>query len=265
MVWLSLRLVHLALLASATSLVGYAGPALAQIPMQPAARSAEPEPSAVDAVTLPPAAAELPPPPAPPTGASTSPPSPSAPAPAKADRITAPGAHHEADPSVDDDREDEAEEARAAQAPEWYGWQTLIADAPSLTAFAAGLSMMDSSSLDGSRLMWAGIAGYELAPAIIHFVHHNPGRGFASFGMRFGLPLAGAFIGASLASGCNTDLCEAGGAGIGAVLGMGGAVAIDAAVLAYDDRKRSVAPGAGLMPLASVSPHQAWIGVGGAL
>jgi hypothetical protein len=83
--------------------------------------------------------------------------------------------------------------------------------------------------------------------------------------MRFGMPLAGAFIGASFASGCNGNLCEAGGAGVGALLGMGGAIAIDAAVLARDDPKPSTARPGALVPLALVTPHQAWIGVGGAL
>jgi hypothetical protein len=83
--------------------------------------------------------------------------------------------------------------------------------------------------------------------------------------MRLGLPLAGAFLGASLASGCDANLCEASGAGAGILLGMGAAIAIDAAVFAYDDAKSPLGQRLGFVPLVSVAPHQAWFGVGGDL
>jgi hypothetical protein len=79
------------------------------------------------------------------------------------------------------------------------------------------------------------------------------------------MPLAAAFLGASLASGCNTNLCESNGAGVGVLLGMGGAIAIDAAVFAYDDRKPSSSRRLELLPVMSVTRQQAWIGLGGRL
>jgi hypothetical protein len=68
-----------------------------------------------------------------------------------------------------------------------------------------------------------------------------------------------------LASGCDDNLCEAGGAGAGILIGMGAAIAIDAAVFAYDDARRSSGRRQGLVPLVSLAPHQAWLGVGGDL
>ncbi len=125
--------------------------------------------------------------------------------------------------------------------------------------------MVGDGNSGGSTLAWAGILGYELAPGIINFAHGNPGRGFASLGIRVGMPLAGAIVGAAVASNCNSSLCEAGGAGVGIMLGMGGAIAIDAAVLAYDKARPRQARRRTFVPLAALTPQQAWIGVGGEL
>lgn len=279
MAWLSQRLVRSALLASVVSLLGYAGPASAQLPVF----QATPEPSpAIPAVPTAPAVPAAPPPsavaapaeplpvaPAPPPGVVAPPSSATGPAPAKAEVITDPNvrraaeAHIAADAAADEDAAADAAERR-----QWYGWQTLVADGTSLAALLVGASLTSQrSSSDGAgdTLVGAGLLGYVLAPGIVHFAHRNPGRGFASFGLRLGMPLAAAFVGASLASGCNTNLCESNGAGIGVLLGMGGAVAIDAALFAYDDAKRSSSRRLDLLPVMSVTPQQAWIGLAGHL
>jgi hypothetical protein len=277
---LSQRLVRFALLASAASLFSYAGPVAAQLPLfQAAERADEPAPSppAASSAPVPASAAPLPPPPAPPIGAPSSAvpvlDSASAPAPAKAALITDPGAHRAAEARAERERssdESAGAEAELERGRRWYGWETLTADGVSLTAFLAGVSMSSGSSSEngngtGQAFAWFGLLGYELAPGFVHFVHRNPGRGFASFGMRLGLPLAGAFLGASLASGCDANLCEAGGAGAGILIGMGAAVAIDAAVFAYDDARHSQGRRLGFVPLVAVAPHQAWIGLRGDL
>ena len=281
MVWLSQRLVRLALLAPAVWLLGYARPASAQLPIFQASSESEPEPArpvapAVPAEAPPAAASPAAPPPAEVLSAApTTPPgagaplSPSiAPAPAKTELITDPKARRAAearavrDVDVDDDTQYVAERRK------WYGWQTLVADGASFASLLVGASVAsERSGADdlGDTLAWTGLLGYEFAPGIIHFTHRNPGRGFASFGLRLGMPLAAAFVGASLVSSCNTNLCESNGAGIGALLGMGGAVAIDAAVFAYDDPKRASSPRLGLLPIVSVTPQRAWIGLAGRL
>ena len=183
----------------------------------------------------------LPEPPAPPPGASPVPgsasaspegsTSPSAPftgssAPAKADVL--------APPRVEPVEGDEADEAEPRPRRRWYGWQTLLVDAAWLTLLLGSVAL-DGSGNDSDFAVGTALLTYEFAPGIIHFVHRNPGRGFGSMGVRLGLPLAGAFLGASAASGCDDYLCEASGAGLGLLLGMGGAIAIDAVVFAYDD------------------------------
>ncbi|MES1187367.1 MAG: hypothetical protein ABUL60_26355 [Myxococcales bacterium] len=270
---LSQRLVRLALLASATSLFSYAGPVSAQLPVFRAEPIDEPEPAPATPIAPEPTA-PLPPPPPAPVGAALAPSSDdasrpvNAPAPAKAALITAPGAHREAEARAEKERErDDAGDAEIELGRHWYGWQTLTADGVSITALLAGVTLSGDGSNNGAGqgLAWFGLLGYELAPGFVHFVHRNPGRGFASFGMRLGLPLAGAFVGASLASGCDSNLCEASGAGAGILIGMGAAIALDAAVFAYDDAKHPLARHVGLMPLVSVTPRLAWFGVGGDL
>lgn len=223
-------------------------PARAQLPVfltdteEPAPPEASPVAAPPPAVAAPPPAVAAPPPPL---------------APAKAEVIGF-GQH----PYDDDDDDVPAVGPRRT----WYGWQTLIVDGASLSSVLLGASLERSSGSGGGALVGAGLLGYEFGPGIVHFVHRNPGRGFASFGVRLGMPLAGAFLGASLFSNCDGYQCEGDGAGAGFLLGMVGAIAIDAAVFAYDDQ-RSRAPRAGprLLPLASLRPGHAWLGIGGEL
>lgn len=270
---LSQRLVRLALLALAASLFSYAGPASAQLPvfMPEAAASSEPDASARAAEIAPSvdesASAALPEAPEAPVGAVPAD-TLSGPAAAKADVITErklPAAAREDAADVDDGAGmDELAERRR-----WYGWQTLITDGISLTALVVGAAIegQDTRGPDSAStsLLWLGFLGYEAAPAVVHAAHRNPGRAFASMGIRLGMPLAGAFLGASLASDCNSNLCEAGGAGVGVMLGMAGAIAIDAAVFSYDDARRAPVRRGGLRPLIAWTPHSAWVGLGGQL
>jgi hypothetical protein len=259
MVWLSIRLVRTALIASVTALgTTYAAPTLAQVPVYQAPEP-EPEPEPEPGVSSPPVPAAVAPAPAAPGLLSSRTP------PAKTNVITTPQA-----PADENEAEDQAEDARLGPRRHWYGWQTLAADGASLAALTlvVALSTQDRSRNVGnlSGLAWFGALGYELAPGIIHFVHRNPGRGFASMGLRLGLPLAGAFLGASAASGCSGGFaCEAGGVGLGALVGMTGAIAIDAAVLAYDDAPATGSRGLSLTPLVSVTQRQAWVGFAGNL
>jgi hypothetical protein len=274
----SIRLVRSALFASAASLAtSYACPTLAQVPIYQPPPEPEPEPgvpAAPDAAP-PPAggvsSAPAAPPPAlaPAAPAATPTPAParspgllsSRTPPARTDVITEPRAPV-AEESEDDDSDDPLGPRR-----KWYGWQTLTADGASfglLTMAAVFSNEAGDHDSDATALAWFGLLGYELAPGIIHFVHKNPGRGFASMGLRLGMPLTGAILGASFASGCSGFGCEEGGAALGLLLGMGGAIAIDSAVFAYDDQRRP-RPGLSVTPLVSLTRRQAWVGFGGQL
>jgi hypothetical protein len=172
---------------------------------------------------------------------------------------------------AEEDRDDATEDARLGPRRTWYGWQTLAADGASFGMLTAAVVLSNQSGgqskNDAGALLWFGALGYELGPGIIHFIHKNPGRGFASMGLRLGMPLAGAILGASAASGCRGFGCEEGGAGLGILLGMGGAIALDAAVLAYDDPRKPGRHDVGLRltPLMTVTRQKAWLGFGGEL
>jgi hypothetical protein len=186
------------------------------------------------------------------------------PVPAKADRLKQASTPREEPDEYFEDDAGSTERPRRS----WYGWQTLIADGISTTVFFTALSEDDRGGQDTAEaLAWAGILGYEIAPAIVHFAHRNPGRGFASMGIRLGMPLAGAFLGGAAASGCHGTDCKAAAAGVGFLLGMGGAIAIDAALLAFDYRESTArsARRTILAPLLSLSPQHAFVGLQGEL
>ncbi|HWP09043.1 MAG TPA: hypothetical protein VNN72_25045 [Polyangiaceae bacterium] len=114
----------------------------------------------------------------------------------------------------------------------WYGWQTLLADTGSVTFFFA----------TGKSLEAYALLPYAALGPTIHFAHGNVGMGLVSFGSRVFLPLGGALTGMALGSasgGCGDELECVSGAALGFVVGMAGAIAIDASLLAYDDGKRS--------------------------
>lgn len=242
--------------------LGLSSPAAAQIPVTPppvlpvdvnvpAAAPAPTPPSALPAA-----------PPAPQPG--TNPPPASQPTPAKAVRLQEPPVTA-TEAAVDDEAllDDEGSSPESPRRT-WYGWQTLTADGISTFLVIAAASLAESDNDTAETLVWMSLASYEFAPGIVHFVHKNPGRGFASFGIRLGMPLAGAFVGAAAASGCNGYECEAVGAGVGFLLGMGGAIAIDAAVLAYE-YPESTRPGARVLPVVSLAPGRAFVGLTGEL
>jgi hypothetical protein len=222
-------------------------------PAEPQALVPEPEPPKAA-----PAAADsaLP---APPSGTAR----PAEPTPAKTDHLAVPGVQPAPAP-LDDDVVDVVERPRR----KWYGWQTLTADGASMLLLIAGAVAAENDTLgdSGDTMVTMGLVGYEFAPGIVHFAHGNPGRGFASFGMRLGMPIAGAFLGAATSSGCDGFECEASGAALGLLLGMGGAIAIDAAIFAYDDPERTHQGREGrLVPLVAVAPRAAWLGLAGRL
>jgi hypothetical protein len=234
-------------------------PARAQMPF--AARETE---AAADPATDPAATPEAPTQPTPPPVVAEPRAETGQPAPAKADTLK------QATAPSDESEEYFEDEAGSTERPKrkWYGWQTLVADGISTTVFFAAFNDDDAGGDNTNEaLAWAGIFGYELAPAVVHFAHKNPGRGFASMGIRLGMPLAGAFLGGAAASACHGQDCTSTGIGLGFLLGMGGAIAIDAALLAFDYPESTArsARRAPIVPLLSLSVRHAFIGVQGAL
>ena len=123
----------------------------------------------------------------------------------------------------------------------WYGWQTLAADGASLALSLGAIGVAGAGGSDSDTpseaLVWGSLGTYVLGAPVVHWVHQNTGRGFASLGLRVGGPVVLGLIGAE-AEGCSHqggDFCGLVGALIGTSVGIVAAVTIDAAVFAYDD------------------------------
>lgn len=71
---------------------------------------------------------------------------------------------------------------------EWYGWQTLTADAAAVGLIGIGVLVKRESKDAYKGLAGTGVATYLLAPPIVHGVHQRGGATAASFGMRIVLP-----------------------------------------------------------------------------
>jgi hypothetical protein len=121
----------------------------------------------------------------------------------------------------------------AAADQQWYGYQTLIGDALSDGLIATGAW--------GPRgVPRLGLASYVVLAPAIHIVHGEPKRAAASLGMRVGLAGLGAIMGSSVCgnhSAKNDDEDCLAEIFVGAIVGAVAAQAIDAAFLAYADKK----------------------------
>jgi hypothetical protein len=108
----------------------------------------------------------------------------------------------------------------------------------SLALIVGSIALVDSGGDSPSAALgWGALGTYTLGTPILHLVHENPGRAFASLGIRVGAPIALGVIGAAAEDCANHggDFCGLGGALVGATMGIVAAVTIDAAVFAYDD------------------------------
>lgn len=122
--------------------------------------------------------------------------------------------------------------------PRWYGGDVLLADGVALGLLVIGGSLQSGGhDTIGSSLMIAGLGTYVLGGPAVHLAHDRPGAALGSLALRAGLPVASAYVGASLER-CTPGewFCGLGGAVLGGLAGMAGAVVLDTAVLAYAPR-----------------------------
>ncbi len=122
---------------------------------------------------------------------------------------------------------------------ESYRTHVLIADAASWTILAIG------SGSGSDKLLALGTGGLLLGGAAVHIGHGNTRSAWLSFGVRAGLPIAGAYAFSSSCSGQNFDCL--GQAIAGGVLGYGLAVTLDWFVFAK--KTEYVYPVAGALAL----------------
>lgn len=120
----------------------------------------------------------------------------------------------------------------------WYGWQSLSTDGAALLLLIAAGASSDQRNHLPDVLAYGAVGMYLLGGPVTHFAHDNPGRGLGSLALRAGLPIAFGALGYNLED-CsgdeNYDLCGFPGALVGGVLGIGSAIAIDAAALGFEE------------------------------
>ena len=112
-----------------------------------------------------------------------------------------------------------------------YGLEILAAD-------GVGLAIMIAGGLaESEHVATAGVLALGLGPAAVHASHDNPGRAFGSVALRVALVGGGAMLGAASASCYEGEwFCGLGETMVGALLGYGSAVIIDAAFVARSTR-----------------------------
>ncbi len=112
----------------------------------------------------------------------------------------------------------------------WYGWQTLIVDGGWIVGGPVVTAVTPAA---GGALL---LGGYLVGPPIVHWAHGNIGRGFADLGIRLGAPIVLGTIGyyALHKEGEFFDGSGLAGIAVGGLLGILGAIVIDAAALAYE-------------------------------
>jgi len=129
----------------------------------------------------------------------------------------------------------------------WYGSQLLISDAVSLALVGGGLEVANSDLNTGGEVLLLGLGTYVLAPPIINAAHDRWGIAAASLGLRIMAPSIGASIGAAigpsdptpsgetLLGSCDGARGNPTGAGVGALVGVILASALDAGLLSYEN------------------------------
>jgi hypothetical protein len=160
--------------------------------------------------------------------------------------------------------------APAEHAPKptrWYGYEILAVDGVGVAVLIPALATTDGGMQTGFSIA-TGLT-YGLGGPIVHFTHGQVLKGVLDIGMRLSLPIATGFLGGVIgASSYQPQSCtggpafcplsnaldqigaEAEGILIGGLIGMGSAIAIDAAALAREpDGGSSRAPDAEPAPV----------------
>jgi hypothetical protein len=157
----------------------------------------------------------------------------------------------------------------------WYGYETLATDGAALALAVPALA----SSASGIQSVFGvgSVMTYGLGAPIVHAAHGQTGKALADLGIRVGMPLVLGFFGEAIGSGsyqqsgCRASdpgFCGLGnalgqvgaaaeGAVIGGLLGIGGAVVIDAALLAREPVTHVASPAtAHIEPAFGVAPDR---------
>jgi hypothetical protein len=169
--------------------------------------------------------------------------------------------------------QDPSRPAPSGTAPEpaparvWYGWQTLIVDAGSVAIWSASF-LPPGGSTGNLVLEWGGVIPYVVGAPVVHGFHRRMGTVLGDVALRLALPTVGAFVGGVIASPhCSSGdaFCLADGIIFGLYGGAGVAMALDAAVLAYEKpRPSATSKNVRWGPTVAVDHRGASVGIAGA-
>lgn len=149
---------------------------------------------------------------------------------------------------------------RRAKRDEWYGYINLTCDALATTTLYLAA---EQSGDRGDKLGYLALFTYLAGGPIAHWAHGNVGTGFASLGIRAGLPIVSGYLGCAALGGDGGDGDNygcLGGIVIGLGLGVIGASVIDSAALAYKRDERS-GYAMHVVPVATPTRHGATFGL----
>lgn len=130
----------------------------------------------------------------------------------------------------------------------WYGWQTLSVDALPIGLLITGITVEGDAR---PTLLVSGATTFAVGAPVVHMVHDRPLIGLASFGLRVGLPVLGIAVGSAFYNpnispdipGSPKDDSDDGALPlvVGGLIGVAGASALDAGLLAYETSPESAA------------------------
>jgi hypothetical protein len=147
-----------------------------------------------------------------------------------------------------------ADEIASQVAPtSWYGWQPLLSDAGAVGLWSLAALFDDAKYTSGARradqiastaTLILGFTAYGLGSPAIHLAHGQLDNVWKSLGLRLGLPVTGAMLGAAVGfAACSPSdqevPCPFVGGILGGVAGGVAAITIDSAFIAHEPAQRS--------------------------
>lgn len=128
----------------------------------------------------------------------------------------------------------------------WYGWQTLVVDAASVSLGSLGAAIgLGKPVADVAFAL--GIGGYVAGVPAVHALHQRTGMGAASFGVRLGAPIVALFAVRAFDAKCHREYIDRADQCLpdlaaGLVVGLAVPMAIDALLFTWEPAPSTAPP-----------------------
>jgi len=125
-------------------------------------------------------------------------------------------------------------------APTWYGWQPLLADATAASLMGGGIVLggVPNLGVAGGVLIVSGVGIYLFGGPAMHLLRERPRAALLDLGMRVLFPLGG-FLGGLLLGILSSQPAVL---AVGFIVGLGSAILVDVASLSWEPPERTPAP-----------------------